>query len=146
MKVILTEHVRGIGRRHDVKDVPDGYANNFLLPKKLAILASATNLAKLDSMKKGIEIEKTIHESLLIKNLEELNDKVVTIVRKANDEGHLFSSVKVSDVVTELEKQYKINLDVKLLEDIHYKTVGEHELSVAFGKHKAKFILKIEKE
>ena len=146
MKVILLAHVRGIGRMHDVKDIPDGYATNFLIPKKLAVAATPSALGKIDNMKKGIEIEKTVHESLLIKNLEELNDKVVVVARKANDEGHLFSSVKVSDVVSELAKQYKINLDEKLLEDIHYKTVGEHELSVAFGKHKAKFILKIEKE
>ncbi|MEK7459449.1 MAG: 50S ribosomal protein L9, partial [Patescibacteria group bacterium] len=105
MKVIFLKDIPRIGKKYDIKDVNDGYALNFLLPKKLVERATKESVLKLEQHKKEIVIEKEIEENLLIRNLEEIKDKIITIKCKANEKGSLFSSIHKKEILEAMKKE-----------------------------------------
>lgn len=143
MKIILKKHVKNVGRKGEVKDINDGYATNFLLPKKLAVLATPAELKKLDEVKKHIDIRNAVSGALLEKNLKELASVHVELTRKANSEGHLFSKVHAKDVLEALENQHKIELDEKHLPEISIKTIGEHKIEIKIDGKRAEFVVEV---
>ena len=99
MKVILLDDVAKVGRRGEVRDVSDGYARNFLIPKKLALSATAGNLKNLDHIKRQQEAKADRIKS----DAESVRAKVEALTyeerRQASEEGKLFGSVTSQDVV-----------------------------------------------
>ncbi|MEK7569724.1 MAG: 50S ribosomal protein L9 [Patescibacteria group bacterium] len=145
MRVIFLQDVPRVGRRFDVKDVNDGYAMNFLLPRRLAEVASEKNLKELEERKKQIIVEKEIQEELLEKNLEELSGKVVNMKAKADEKGHLFSGIHKKEIVEALGKMY-IEIKEELIDlEKPLKTLGEFEIPVKVANKKSSFKLVIEK-
>src|SRR3989344_3025252 len=110
MKVIFLQDVPRVGRRHDVKDVNDGYAMNFLLPRKLAEVANPKNLAELEQRKKEVVVEKEIQADLLERNLGELKDKIVHIKARADEKGHLFSGIHKKEIVNAINDEHRVKL------------------------------------
>ena len=90
MKVIFLQDVPRVGKKYDVKEVNDGYAVNFLLPRKLAIKTTPKAVAELEMRKKEIVLEKEVQESLLLKNLEEIVSQRSTQFIKQNFCHQLF--------------------------------------------------------
>ncbi|HTX75714.1 MAG TPA: 50S ribosomal protein L9 [Terracidiphilus sp.] len=103
MEVILKEDVVNLGHRGDVVKVADGYGRNFLLPRKLAMQATAANKAVIEQMKAAAArrsaTEKTQAEELVTK----LAPVVLTFTRKSGESGQLFGSVTSADIAAELE-------------------------------------------
>ena len=98
MKVVLLKDVRNMGRAHTVLDVADGHAINYLIPGKLAIRASASAV-KIAGQKSASAGEKRSIEGALIKQtIEGLAEGKVTIVKKANELGHLYDAVDAKDI------------------------------------------------
>lgn len=133
MKVILLKDIGGVGRKGEVKNAAEGYAQNFLLPRKLAIVATAKEIKQLNIEKTKDEEKKKIQEDLLEKNLEALRDKKITIQAKASEAGHLFAGIHKEDIVKALKDQASIeipeeNLDLK--ENI--KSIGSYKIPVVF--------------
>ncbi|KKP88461.1 MAG: 50S ribosomal protein L9, partial [Candidatus Nomurabacteria bacterium GW2011_GWA2_35_80] len=93
MQVIFLQDIPRVGKKYDIKKVSDGYAVNFLFPKKWAVKATAEATAEIERRKKEIVIEREVREDLLIKNLDEIKDKIITIKAKADEKGHLFSAI-----------------------------------------------------
>jgi large subunit ribosomal protein L9 len=111
MKVILLKDVKGTGKKDEVKEVSDGYARNFLLPKKLAVPADNTNMKELNEKNKSIEnkAQKEYEAAVeLGKRMEELN---VVIYSKAGDGGRLFGSITSKDIAEQIKKQHNIEVD-----------------------------------
>ena len=111
MKVILLQDVKGTGKKNEVKEVSDGYARNFLLPKKLAVPADNTNMKELNEKNKSIEnkAQKEYEAAVeLGKRMEELN---VVIYSKAGDGGRLFGSITSKDIAEQIKKQHNIEVD-----------------------------------
>ena len=111
MKVILLSDVKGTGKKNEVKEVSDGYARNFLLPKKLAVPADNTNMKELNEKNKSIEnkAQKEYEAAVeLGKRMEELN---VVIYSKAGDGGRLFGSITSKDIAEQIKKQHNIEVD-----------------------------------
>ena len=130
MKVILLDDVAKVGRRGDVRDVSDGYARNFLIPKKLALTATAGNLKGLDHIKKQQEAK----AGRIKDDAESVRDRIEALVyeerRQASEEGKLFGSVTAQDVVDFLERN-QIAVErrrVHLEEPI--KTLGESAVGI----------------
>ena len=102
MEVILKEDVASLGHRGEVVKVADGYARNFLLPRKLAMQATEANKAVIEQMKTAAArrsaTEKTLAEALLAK----LEPVALSFTRKSGDAGHLFGSVTSADITAEL--------------------------------------------
>src|SRR5271165_5338115 len=105
MEVILKEDVANLGHRGDVVKVADGYGRNFLLPRKLAMQATAANKVVIEQMKKAAArrsaTEKVLAEELVTK----LEPVVLVFTRKSGESGHLFGSVTSGDIAAELATQ-----------------------------------------
>jgi len=130
MEVILREDIEKLGHRGEVVKVAPGYARNFLLPKKLAVAATAPN-------KKIVEQERDAYLRREAKAKNEAEDLgrmlanvVITITQRAGEEGHLFGSVTAKDIADGLERQnYTIDRRKIQLED-PIKNVGEYKVPV----------------
>ncbi|MFA5933742.1 MAG: 50S ribosomal protein L9 [Candidatus Paceibacterota bacterium] len=147
MKIILLKDVPKIGKKDDIKEVGDGYANNFLFPKKLAELATSKGIARIESMKKSVHVEKEIQMDLLMKNLKEISVASITIKGKTNNVGHLFAGIRKEDIVEALRKQAHISIDPDFIEfDKPLKDLGEHKIAVSAKGKESSFTLIIEKE
>ncbi|HIV74111.1 MULTISPECIES: 50S ribosomal protein L9 [unclassified Pseudogracilibacillus] len=111
MKVIFLQDVKGKGKKGEVKDVPVGYANNFLLKNKLAEEATPGNLKKLkaqENKKAQIEAEEKQEAEQLKATLEKVT---VVIKAKAGDGGRLFGSITSKQIAEALKKDHKITVD-----------------------------------
>jgi large subunit ribosomal protein L9 len=148
MKVILTQTVAGLGDAGTVKEVADGYARNYLLPKKLAIAATRGSL-------KQAELQAHVYTRRANKVLTEaqqgaaaLEGKSITIRARVGSENRLYGSVTPADVATALQSQYNITVDrrrIELDEAIH--RTGTYGASADFGQGvSAKFTVEVAPE
>lgn len=146
MKIILLKDVPKIGKRYDIKEVNDGYAVNFLMPRKLAEPATPKSIASLEKRKKEIKIEREIREDLLLKNLEDLKGKTILIKGKANEKGHLFSSIHKKELLDALMSQHHAGISKEfIMLDKPLKEIGEFEIPVEIKGKKSSFKAIIEK-
>jgi len=145
MKVIFLHDVPRVGKRHDIKEVNDGYVMNFLIPRKLAEPATPQAVAALEKRKKNIEIEREVQMDLLLKNLEEIKGKIVIIKAKADEKGHLFSGIHTKEIVEEMYKQHHANIAPEFLTiEKPIKEIGEFNIPIAIKGKKSSFKLKVE--
>lgn len=132
MKVILLQDVRGVGRKHDIKDVSDGYGNNFLLPKKLAKVATPQATASLEVLKKDEALKNKVHLDLVSKNLKSVEAQKIVIKEKANEKGHLFAAIKAEEIVKAIKSATHVDIDPSwVVLEKHIKTTGEFTLTIA---------------
>jgi large subunit ribosomal protein L9 len=130
MKVILLDDVPKVGRRGEVRDVADGYARNYLIPRKLALIATAGNLNNLEHLKKQQEAK----AARIRAGAEALRARIEALVyearRQASEEGKLFGSVTAQDLAEFLESQgVKVERRRILLEE-PIKSLGETTVAV----------------
>ena len=146
MRVIFLQDVPRVGKRHDTKEVNDGYAVNFLLPRKLAMVATPKAIAELAMRQKEIAIERKMQESLLLKNLEEIKGKAITIKEKADEKGHLFAQVHKKEIIEAMKAQNHADIGEEfIILPKPIKEVGEFEIGIAIKSKKSSFKLIIEK-
>lgn len=146
MKVILLSDVRKVGKKLEVKDVADGYALNFLIPQGLAEVATPGAQKRADAIRENALRHKKVQEELLLKNLESVNGKSVTLSREANEKGHLFKGVHKEEIAAEIEKETRITLHPDYIGlEKPLKEVGEHEIEVKVQDKIAKVKVVIEK-
>jgi large subunit ribosomal protein L9 len=129
MKLILTKAVPDLGDKGDVVEVSDGYARNFLVPKKFAVKASAGALKQADDMRaareeaerRGLEQAQQLAESLA--------GTRVVVAARAGDSGNLFGSIGASDVTAAIVKFTGIEIDRKIVDVPEpIKEIGLHEV------------------
>lgn len=135
MKIILLKDIKKLGKKYDVKDVADGYFQNFLLPQGIAVVATPQNVAKLTSSKAKIDDMRKKEHDRLLKLMELLKSKPIEVHAKAASSGKLFSSIKAEDIVKAIESSFKesIHADCVLL-DVPLDKVGEHKVKVELDK------------
>ena len=146
MKLILLEDVKSVGKKGDLINASEGYAKNFLLPKKLAVEATKSNLndyelkQKADAKRRQEELEKAQETAAALK------DKVVTIKVKTGGNGKLFGSVTNKDVADAIVEQTKLEIDKKKVSiGDPIKMVGERTAVVKLHpKVSAEVTIKIE--
>ena len=134
MKVILTQDVRGQGKRGQMIEVSDGYARNFLLPRKLAQEATADNVNTMKMNDKAAQERqaKERAEALEIRN--RMKDMTVIVTAKGGGAGRLFGSVTNPEVADALAKQADIKLDKrKIVLDEPIKAVGVYTVKCKLG-------------
>lgn len=134
MKVILNQDVKGQGKKGQLVEVSDGYARNFLLPRKLASEATADNLnaMKLQAKAKAEKESKDKQEALEL--VEKLKGLQVKVTAKAGAGGRLFGSVTSGEVSDALKTQFDIEIDKKrIVQDEPIKNFGAFELKCKLG-------------
>lgn len=145
MKVILKQDIKGVGRKHEIKEVSDGYANNFLLPQKMAEYATSEAVKKAQATKAQDEIEKEVREKLIEKQIEILKGVKIVLQKKASEKGHLFEKIQPAEISKALEAQANIKIGPEFLVlEKPIKEIGEHKITVQVGKNKGEFTLHLQ--
>ena len=131
MKVILLADIKGVGKKDEVINASDGYARNFLFPKKLALEANKENMAKL----KAKNDSKAYQKEMDIKAAKEIATKLNTIsmkmIVKAGENGKIFGGVTAKEIAENLKKEYNIEIDKKkVLLPETIKTIGIHTVEI----------------
>lgn len=137
MKVIFLEDVKGRGKKGEVKDVPDGYANNFLIKNKKAEPATKQNVSASQGKKKAHdrELAEEKAEAEALKARLEADDVVVEIKAKAGTDGRLFGAISSKQVVEEANKQLGIKLDKRKMDMKEpIKALGYRTISIKLHK------------
>jgi len=131
MKIILTKPVDDLGEKGDVVEVADGYARNYLVPKKFAVKASAGALkqaelmrvARVETTRKSLEDARAIAESLA--------GTRVVVAARAGDSGNLFGSIGAADIAEAIVKFTGIEIDKKIIQvEDPIKAIGLHEIAL----------------
>ncbi len=127
MKVIFLSDVRGVGKKGDVKDVSDGYASNFLLPRKLAEAATVTSLAKVEAAQKAKEVEIAKQEEAIDRILDMVRGAEIKLQMQATPTGGLFKKVSIADIVKAIRMEKSVEVPENcIILDEQFKTTGEH--------------------
>ena len=132
MKVILLKDVKGTGKRDQVLEVSDGYARNFLLPRKLAVEASANAINTIQNAKAAEEHRQAQQRQAMLELAKEMKDREVRVTAKAGANGRLFGSVTNFDIAEALTKQgFDIHKAQVRLPQGPFKTVGDFPVAIA---------------
>lgn len=134
MKVILQQDVKGHGKKGQMVDVSDGYARNYLLPRKLAVEATSDNInamkLKEAARQKKLEIEKAQAKEIADK----LDSCIVKISAKAGGAGKLFGAVTSKEIADALLSQHGIEIEKnKIIQEEHIKTFGSFDVKCKLG-------------
>ena len=126
MKVLLRSDIAGVGRRGDIVTVADGHARNYLLPRGLALVASAGAIQQANSMRRARDLREANDRAAAHTVAEALTARSFTVKAKAGNEGRLFGSVTTADIVSALTAQAGVTLDRKKIVAQPIRTTGSH--------------------
>ncbi|AFL68529.1 50S ribosomal protein L9 [Sulfurospirillum barnesii] len=134
MKVLLIKDVKDLGKKGELKEVKDGYGQNFLIGKGFALLATNEVLRKYESDQR----KKAAQDAEELANLKSIEKKIaelkLTLKRKLGANGSLFGAVTKDEIAHELKDQYGIEIDKKMVEMEHpIKTTGNFDISIKLG-------------
>jgi large subunit ribosomal protein L9 len=145
VKIILLDDVPALGRRGEVREVSDGYARNYLIPQRLAILASPANLKNIEQIRKRQEARAEKDKADAHAQAQAIEALTISLTRQASEDGHLYGSVSAQDLVAILARQgitvekRRVALDapIKALGDytvpirLHLEVIAQLKVSVA---------------
>ena len=130
MKVILLQDIKGVGKKDQIINANDGYAKNFLFPRKLAVEAEGNNLKMLDNQKKA----EAAQAQAVLEQAQELGEKIkkitVKIPVKLGENGKLFGAVTNKEIAAALKEQSGLEIDKKKISAESIKTLGEKTVTV----------------
>lgn len=115
MKVILLADIKGKGKKDQILDVPDGYARNYLLPRKLAAVADAKALNELQGREASKKYKYDTEKAAATKTAEQLKDITLVIRRKAGVDNKLYGAVTTKEITQQLKLEYNLDVDKKKL-------------------------------
>ena len=145
MKIILLTDVKKVGPRGTLQSVADGYANNVLIPKKLAIPATPANLKRFEAEKGKAAEEAARSDASAREAFAKLEGKTVTLRVRANESGGLFQAVHEKDIIEAIQKEFGVLIPEKgitLAEPL--KKTGTYEVLVFFGGARASVNVSLE--
>ncbi len=131
MKVILLSDIKGVGKKDQIINANDGYARNYLFPKKLAIEATTGNLGNLKAKQESNQYRKDMQKEEAIKLADKLKDITLTIKVKAGESGKIFGGVTAKEITENLKSQYNIEVakkKINLTETI--KVIGTRTVDI----------------
>jgi len=134
--VIFLQNIRNVAQIGDIKEVADGYARNFLLPRKLAVLATANTIKMAEQLQQKRDLETQKEEGIIKQLMETLSGYILEIERAASEEGTLYDGLDAAEISGQLKKKgfriepEQINLEAAL------KKVGSREIEIEFSKDK----------
>lgn len=134
MKVIFQQDVKGQAKKGELKEVSDGYARNYLIPRRLAVEATRDNLNAFALKEKAKKAQLAKEKEQAEENASRIKDVVVTIRAKAGTSGKLFGSVTSQEIVEALKEQHGIDLEKnRLVQGDPIKAFGHYEVRCKFG-------------
>lgn len=144
MKVILLTDVPKVGKKYEVKDFKEGYAQNVLLSRGLAELATPHALAKIARYQEALNNKKQDEKAAFDKLINSLQDKKILVKANANEKGHLFKAVSSRDVVEAIKVTSGLDIEENLLKLNNIKELGSHEVLIKKGEREGRFEILVE--
>lgn len=145
MQVVLLKDVAGVGGAGETKRVSDGYALNFLIPRKLAEMGTAQAIRRAEQARARKESEKEVKLDLLMKNLGDLEGAVVKMSANANDKGHLFAALHPSEIAAAVKAETRLDIPPEcIVLEKPVKETGEHIVKVKTHGRETSFTLIVE--
>src|SRR6056297_747417 len=143
MKIILLQDVAKIGRRYEVVEVPDGYALNQLIPKKMAEPATPSNLKKVEKMNLNKAATAEANTASFKTAVETIAATPITITLEANDKGHLFRAVSAEDIETAAQAVGAM-VTAEMVEFAEpVKEIGEHQVTLKHNDDSATITINV---
>ncbi|MGC8705215.1 MAG: 50S ribosomal protein L9 [Athalassotoga sp.] len=133
MKVLLLQDVKALGRMGEIVEVSDGYARNYLLPRKLATLANEKVIEQVNKEKRAEELRKKKAMEEASKKISELMKTTIVVKAKAGEGNKLYGSVTSSEIAEKLSEYFGEPFDKKNIELEPIKELGLYEAKVKFG-------------
>ena len=134
MKVILQQDVKGQGKKGQMIEASDGYARNFLLPRKLAVLATAENINTMKMQEKAKKAQEAAEKAEAEATAAKLKELSVKVTAKAGNGGRLFGAVTTKEIADALSALHGISIQkTKIVQDEPIKAFGTYELKVKLG-------------
>jgi large subunit ribosomal protein L9 len=131
MQVILLQDVARVGRKYDVVNVSNGYANNLLFPRKLAELASPEKIAELTKRKEAARVAEDARSEATKEKLASLAEQTITFEVKADDQGHLFKKIRQETIADLLKDEHGLDVSKEsVLLEVPIHEVGEHQVDI----------------
>lgn len=131
MKVILLQDVKSLGKKDAIVEVSDGYGQNYLIPRKLAVAATAGNMNEVKQRKESLDNKAKKELEAAKEYAAKLNDKVVTIYAKVGENGKFFGAISNKDIQEAIKTQYGLEVDKKkIVLNEPIKTVGSHIVEI----------------
>ena len=135
MKVVFLQDVPNVANAGEMKEVADGYARNFLLPKKLAAQADPKMMNVIESQVKARARQAAQTEAEMTELASQLDSKEITIKARVGENERLYGSITTGDIIAELEKDFGIIVDKRKIElEDPIRELGSHEVSVRLTK------------
>ncbi len=146
MKVILLTDIPKVGNRYDVKDFKEGYAQNVLISKGLAILATPHELGKVADYKAKLQKGKENEIKSFKELISAIDNRTVVIKSKANEKGHLFSAIKNKDVAQAIKSEAGVDIEEDAIVFINpIKELGTHTVKIKKGDQEGECTIVVEK-
>ena len=134
MKVIFNVDVKGQGKKGEMKEVSEGYGRNYLLPRKLAVEATADNMNAMRMKERAKAAAMAAEKAKATENAKALESLIVKIPAKAGSNGRLFGSITSKEISENLMKQHGIEIDSKkIVQADPIKTFGSFDVKCKFG-------------
>jgi large subunit ribosomal protein L9 len=148
MRVVFLDDVDGAGRAGEIKNVADGYARNFLLPRKLAAAATTSTMQQAEARAKAIAKEEEKRDGAAQLIVSKIGDAPLVIKAKVGEEGRLFGSVTASDIADAINARAGGSIEHKQIAlDAPIKQIGSHEVAVTLTRNvKANVTVEVEAE
>ena len=141
MKVVLIKDVKNMGRAGSIVEVSDGHAINFIIPRKLGVPATGTNLKQAEARKKQFDEKRAVDDALIAETFVKLAEGRIVITKKANEKAHLYDAVDAAEIA----EATKLPVDaIKLEKPI--KELGEFDVPVSMGENFGTIKISIEAE
>ena len=146
MRVIFLKDTPG-AKKNRIKEVPKGYALNYLLPQKLAVVATPEKITALEKKVSQKQDDQQNTNSETEKLLKTIKNLKIEIQAKANKEGHLFGGISNEDIQKILKKEHNLDISKEAIELPHHlKEIGKHKVSIKIANSKTESTVNIKAE
>ena len=135
MKVVFLEDVPSVARSGEIKEVADGYARNFLIPKKLALIANSAAIKLAEARCRAKARQQAETEAELQELAKQIDGKEITLKARAGSKDRLYGSITSADIAAELEKSDGVVVDKRKIDlEEHIHQLGSYEITVRLGR------------
>ena len=133
MKVVLLSDVKGKGKKGDIVNVANGYADNYLFPNNLAKIANSQAINELNNAKKAEERKQQLEKQAAEETAKVIDGQTITILAKAGEGGRLFGAITSSDIANKINANFNVNIDKK---KISIDNIGDSKNKIqSFGRY-----------
>lgn len=130
MKVILNQDVKDLGKKGELVNVSDGYAKNFLIPRKIAVIADNTAMNELKNREASKAHHLAVEKAEAQAAADKLNGKSVKVQAKAGANGRLFGSVTSKEIAEKIKEQYSVEIDKRKIVSEDIRNFGTYECTL----------------